>query len=293
MVIELLESSAFGAALVFGFRHGFDWDHLAALTDLTGSQTTAKRSMWLATFYALGHACMVLLLGVVAILFAEQIPDPVDVAMERVVGVTLVGLGIWIVWTAVRTRGAPPLRSRWMLLLEALQRVVERRRGGVVVIEHAHPHDHDHPMHEHGHTPVDPAEHEHRTAEVAVLHSHLHRHVAPAPRDPFATYGSWSAFGIGILHGVGAETPTQVLVFAAAAQAGDRPSSVGLLGCFVVGLVLANTLVAAASTLGFRSVLGNRVVSIGLAAVTAAFSLGVGSLLLLGRGAVLPPSLGG
>jgi len=48
-VIELLESSAFGAALVFGFRHGFDWDHLAALSDLTGSQATSRRSMWLAT----------------------------------------------------------------------------------------------------------------------------------------------------------------------------------------------------------------------------------------------------
>ena len=64
-MIDLLEATAFGAAIVFGFRHGFDWDHLAALTDLTGSQTSSKRSMWLATLYALGHAVMVLVLGVV------------------------------------------------------------------------------------------------------------------------------------------------------------------------------------------------------------------------------------
>ena len=59
---ELLQSTAFGAALLFGFRHGFDWDHIAALTDLTGSQAKSRRSMWLATLYALGHGAMVLVL---------------------------------------------------------------------------------------------------------------------------------------------------------------------------------------------------------------------------------------
>ena len=118
-MIELLESTAFGAALVFGFRHGFDWDHIAALTDLTGSQTSTRRSMGLATLYALGHAAMVLVLGCIAILFAEQVPESVDLVMERLVGVSLVALGIWMAWTAVRTRAAPPLRSRWMLLIDA------------------------------------------------------------------------------------------------------------------------------------------------------------------------------
>jgi high-affinity nickel-transport protein len=288
-VIDLLETSAFGAALVFGFRHGFDWDHLAALTDLTGSQPTSRRSMWLATLYAVGHACMIVVLGVVAILFAEQVPDSLDAAMGRLVGVSLVGLGIWIVWTAIRTRGAPPMRSRWMLLAEAIQRLVARRRGDeTVVIEHTHPHDHDHPLHGHEHPHPHSQDLAHEPAEVAVLHAHTHRHVAVAPRDPFMAYGSWSAYGIGLLHGIGAETPTQVLVFAAAAQATDRPSSIGMLLCFVVGLVIANTIVAAASTFGFRSVLGNRVVSIGLATVTAVFSLGVGTLLLLGQDSVLP-----
>lgn len=37
-MLALIGSSAFGAAMLFGFRHGFDWDYLAALTDLTGSQ---------------------------------------------------------------------------------------------------------------------------------------------------------------------------------------------------------------------------------------------------------------
>ncbi len=48
-MLALIGSSAFGAAMLFGFRHGFDWDYLAALTDLTGSQADARRSMRLAT----------------------------------------------------------------------------------------------------------------------------------------------------------------------------------------------------------------------------------------------------
>jgi high-affinity nickel-transport protein len=294
-VIELLESTAFGAALVFGFRHGFDWDHIAALTDLTGSQARPRRAMWLASLYALGHAVMVLALGVVAILFAEHVPESVDVVMERLVGVSLLGLGGWMVWTAWRTRGTPPLRSRWMLLLDAVRRTALRRRAAadeVVVIEHSHPHDHHHGLHAHPHgsevggpPPL--------AAGIVVQHTHTHRHVSLAPRDPFERYSSRSAVGVGVLHGIGAETPTQVLVFAAAANATDRPASLALLLCFVVGLVAANTLIAGAATLGFRRVLTQRYVALGLAVVTAVFSFAVGTLLLSGNSAVLPTLVGG
>lgn len=285
-MIEILESTAFGGALLFGFRHGFDWDHLAALTDLTGSQPTTRRSMRLATLYVLGHALMVLVLGSIAILLAERVPESVDLVMGRFVGASLVALGVWMAWIAFRTRGAPPMRSRWMLLIEATRRIVARRRpaGEPIVIEHTHPHDHGGPMHEHSHAIADRSEPVGGGLEVQLQHAHLHRHVAAVPVDPFMRYGSGSSFGIGLLHGVGAETPTQVLVFAAAAHASGRPTSIGLLVCFVVGLVASNTLVAAASALGFRRVLGHRLVAMILAGLTAGFSLVVGTLLLVGRG---------
>jgi high-affinity nickel-transport protein len=239
---------------------------------------------------------MVLVLGCAAILFTEQVPGAVDVAMERFVGASLIALGLWMAWTAVRTGGAPPLRSRWMLLIEGVRRIV-RRRASVdvpVVIEHAHAHGHADPLHEHTHTHADGRQAGHHgDSDVVVQHRHLHRHVAVVPHDPFMRYSGWSSFGVGLLHGVGAETPTQVVVFAAAANASGRPASIGLLLCFVVGLLVSNSLVAAASTFGFARVVGNRVVTAALAVVTVAFSLGVGTLLLLGEGAVLPPMLGG
>src|SRR6266513_3053839 len=85
--------TAFG----FGFRHGIDWDHIAALTDITGSQEEGRRSMVLATMYALGHALVVFALGVAAIVAAERLPSSVNGVMERVVGVTLLMLGAYVI----------------------------------------------------------------------------------------------------------------------------------------------------------------------------------------------------
>lgn len=281
-MIELVGSSAFVAALAFGFRHGFDWDHLAAISDLTGTQRTRRGSMRLATIYALGHGCMILVLGSLAIVFAVRIPDSVDVAAGRLVGLSLIGLGAWISWTAITTRGAPPIRSRWMLLLAAARGLLGRRlsEDEVVVIEHSHPHDHDSPMHDHSH----PERATGKSGGLALMHSHAHHHVAAAPLDPFMTYSGASAYGIGALHGIGAETPTQLLVFAAASQADGRMAGLALLVCFVAGLLAANTIVACASTLGFAHVLRRPVVAGVLAAVTAAFSLLVGMLLVVGNG---------
>src|SRR6266581_3214571 len=93
-----LVATAFG----FGFRHGIDWDHIAALTDITSSQEEPRRSMWFATLYALGHALVVFVLGLAAIVLAQRLPDGVDAVMERFVGATLVILGCYVFYAVVR-----------------------------------------------------------------------------------------------------------------------------------------------------------------------------------------------
>ena len=47
--------SAFG----YGLRHGFDWDHIAALTDIS-SVEKSKSVHSSSSFYALGHATVVM-----------------------------------------------------------------------------------------------------------------------------------------------------------------------------------------------------------------------------------------
>ena len=56
-------------ALLLGLRHGFDWDHIAAIADLTGTAENRKRGMFLSLLYAVGHGVVVFALGVLAIIF--------------------------------------------------------------------------------------------------------------------------------------------------------------------------------------------------------------------------------
>ena len=282
------------AALAFGFRHGIDWDHLAAISDIAGSQTRARRSVVLATLYALGHALVVVVLGVLAIGFSERLPAGIDGMMERFVGVTLLLLGVYVLWGLVRHGRDFRMRSRWMLVIEGVRRGMRRLRGGepeMVVIEHRHDHDHA-PNEDHIRT------HSHERARVAVVatesvHRHRHRHVARMPDDPFVDYGRPTAFGIGMLHGVGAETPTQVLIFVAAAGAAGTGVGLLLLVCFVVGLLVANTFIALAVTSGYLAASGNSAVYLGVAAITGVCSLIIGAQFVLGASSTLPALFGG
>ncbi|MEY2402921.1 MAG: hypothetical protein QOD38_472 [Acidimicrobiaceae bacterium] len=266
----------------FGFRHGIDWDHLAALADITSSQATPRRSMALATFYALGHGLVVLALGLVAILLSAELPDSVDRAMEHVVGATLLLLGVYVLFALARHGRQFRMRSRWMLVISGLRRL-RHRRVETVVIEHDHEHAEDAA---HGHT--------HAHAHVLAggpshdVHRHVHRHVAPVPDDPFTTYGRPTAFFIGMLHGVGAETPTQVVIFLTAAGVGGTGAGMALLLVFLAGLLSANTVVALAGTFGFLGSTKNWPVYVCVSILTAVSSLVIGSLFLFGHGDFLP-----
>jgi high-affinity nickel-transport protein len=269
----------------FGFRHGIDWDHIAALTDITGTQSTSRRSMVLATLYAVGHALVVLVLGLAAILLSEQLPDSVDLVMQRVVGVTLVALGVYVVVALVRHGRDFRMRSRWMLLFAALRRLLPRR-AEPIVIEHEHEHAAQE-AHDHAHVYV------HAGNADRGTHSHTHRHVAPLPDDPFPSYGRPTAFAVGMLHGVGAETPTQVLIFVTAAGVGGRRAGVMLLAAFLVGLLSSNTLIALASTYGFLGATKNWPVYAAVSVVTAVSSLAIGTLFLFGSADRLPAIFSG
>ena len=58
------------------------------------------------------------------------------------------------------------------------------------------------------------------------------------------------AFLVGLLHGTGAETPTQIALFAAAGASGSAPTAAVVLGAFVAGLVVADLGVAGGLAVG-------------------------------------------
>jgi cytochrome c biogenesis protein CcdA len=241
----------------FGLRHGVDWDHIAAITDLAGSQTSRRRSIVLATLYILGHGAVVLVLGVAAIALSERLPTSVDTAMERVVGATLVALGVYVLVGLLREGREFRLRSRWMLVIAAVRgarRRVAARSGA--------------------------------SADGAVEPEPV---TAPDALDePFFGSDARTALGVGVIHGIGAETPTLVLVFVAAAGAGGTGVGVAMLLAFVVGLIASNTAIALAATFGYLGASKSFPVYAAVSIVAGVFSLVIGTVFLLGAGGVLP-----
>src|SRR6266511_1846308 len=226
------------AAFWFGFRHGIDWDHIAAITDITSSQEDRRQAILFGTLYALGHALVVLTLGILAIVVGENLPAGVDNVMTRIVGVTLLLLGVYVFASLIRHGRDFRLRSRWMLVFAGARRAArwvrqraaerangtEQRRAGEVAV-----------------------------AEEVEAPSWHHGHSRPEPDDTFMNYGRGTAFGVGMIHGIGAETPTQVLIFLSAAGAGGASAGIIVLVAFIVGLLSSNSLITFGSAMGYLS----------------------------------------
>jgi hypothetical protein len=121
---------------------------------------------------------------------------------------------------------------------------------------------------------------------------HHHKHPEPTD-DAFMNYGRGTAFGVGMLHGIGAETPTQVVIFLTAAGAGGPVAGVLILVVFLIGLLASNTLITLGSAFGFVTASKNWTLYVTIAVLTATASLVVGTLFLFGKDAVLPAFFGG
>ena len=114
-------------------------------------------------------------------------------------------------------------------------------------------------------------------------HPHTHDHA-----QEIAQYGPRAAFGIGMIHGVGAETGSQALLLASAAGATSTQTGTLLLFSFVFGLLMSNSLVAVFSLVGFVSSSTKRNVYAVIGVLAGIFSLIVGVFFLTGQGAELP-----
>jgi High-affinity nickel-transport protein len=297
-VLDVLASTAqrgFGLGLIasaflFGFRHGIDWDHIAAITDITSSQDERRQSILFGTLYALGHALVVFAIGTVAIVLGENLPEGIDRVMTRIVGVTLIVLGVYVFVALVRHGREFRMRSRWMLIFSAVRSGYRRLRPSSSLDPE--------PVHVHvgadESVAVDVAE------DIPVSewhHGHHgrpghHHHAHPEP-DAFMNYGRGTAFVVGMVHGIGAETPTQLLIFITIAGAGGAVAGEILLATFLVGLLSSNTLITLGSALGYMRASKNWTLYVTVAVLTASFSLVIGTIFTLGKTTLLPALFGG
>jgi high-affinity nickel-transport protein len=243
MMASALAGGAAGAMMPAG---GVRAEPSGAYQQFVGSQ---GRPWALGTMYALGHGTVVTILGLLAILAASVLPDWIDPLMERVVGVTLIILGLYLsysVYRYFRGGGEFRLRSRWMLVFAGIRNAYGWAQ-----------------------------------AKISGGKEHAHVHAADQ-------YGWKTAYGIGMIHGVGAETGTQALIIATAAGASSKGTSVVVLLTFVVGLLISNTMVTVMSTTGFVSASRRQWIYVGAGLVAAIFSLVVGTIFLLQSADQLP-----
>lgn len=290
METEGLRFGVVVATFLYGLRHGIDLDHLAAISDITGSQSRTGRGLLLATTYALGHAVVVLVLGAVAIVAGGKLPPGADRAMEHVVGVSLLILAGYVFYSLLRYGRDFRLRSRWVLLFEGVRRTFRWLKGRARVdrIEIEHAHEYVDTDHRHEALPVHHDVGTKRGNLIAPTKVGVHRHVIALPDDPFLDYGVATSAAVGMIHGIGAETPTQILLLVTAAGVGGPVAGFALLGVFIAGLLVSNSAVAAATAVGFAQGKRAPTIYLTLALVTGIASLLMGVLYLAGKANILP-----
>ncbi len=244
--------SLFVIILLLGIRHGIDWDHIAAITDLTGSTSEKKQGFHYGTVYVFGHALVIFTLGLLAVTVGINLPPWIDSLMERIVGLTLILLGFFVLFSIARQGREFKMKSRWMVVFSLFRKLYRKIHNK---LHHRH-HDHD------------------------ILHH---------PEN----YGLRSAFIIGMIHGIGAETPTQVLLFLTAAGASRNIVGILLVITFVLGLIISNSLITTLSVLGYANAKKNSTLYLALGLTTGVFSLIVGILFLFAKGSFLPAFFSG
>jgi high-affinity nickel-transport protein len=287
--VEGLRFGIVVASFIYGLRHGIDLDHLAAISDITGSQSKTRRGLFLATIYALGHAVVVLALGAIAIVAGQWLPASVDRAMEHVVGLSLLLLSLYVFYSLLRYGRDFRLRSRWMLLFQGVRRTFLWLKGTRVRdrVEIEHSHEYLDPDHQHDSVAAALVPGGSRVRAVQTT-TGRHRHVIAVPDDPFLEYGVGTSAAIGMIHGVGAETPTQILLLVTAAGVGGSFAGLVLLGGFIAGLLVSNSAVAAATAVGFAQGRRAPAIYLTLALVSGIASFAMGLLYVAGRADLLP-----
>ena len=257
--IAVLPILALSNAFVMGFRHGIDWDHVAAIIDIVGTTAIGKtdqegaqaavrkRTLGLSSLYALGHASAVLVLASIASVLCNVLPVACERSTEMLVGWTLILFGLWVAFSLyqyLRGQEDQILAGRWQLLFALSKRVV--------------------------------------------VWLHLDKKF-PALKEKMSviSYGPRTAYGLGLLHGLGAETGSQVFVIAAIGGS-NIVAGLGMLAAFVIGMVISNTIIALSALTGLCQAQRLKPFYVASAVSAGVFSIIIGTIFVLGKSGNLP-----
>ena len=120
-------------ALVLGFKHSYDSDHLIAVSNILRKVDSVKSSIKVGFSWAIGHMITAAVITIILFIFRESFLNNILPHFEKIVGIMLIALGL--------------LSLRELLSLHSHK----HRHGGVV---HSHPHIHIKKYHEKNHAHI-------------------------------------------------------------------------------------------------------------------------------------------
>jgi ABC-type nickel/cobalt efflux system permease component RcnA len=90
-----MDTIALGTAATLGFLHALEVDHMMAVTTFVSRRPTLRAATRFGLRWGLGHSLAVLAAGGVLLATGVRWPQRYDALGELVVGLVLVGLGVW------------------------------------------------------------------------------------------------------------------------------------------------------------------------------------------------------
>jgi len=225
--------SAAALGFVLGMRHATDADHVVAISTIVSRQRTFAAAGLIGALWGLGHTFTVSLVGLLIIVFGLVISPPVGLALELLVGLMLVLLGV-------------------LTLTGTMGRLVER-----FAPPHDHPHRHDGGAHAHAHDLA----HELEDLDGAVGGAArggggsgmggagpAQAAVHPGPFARLGTFHVLRPVTIGLVHGLAGSAAIALLVLASVP---DPLGQLVYLAVFNVGVITGMALITSVVGLPF------------------------------------------
>jgi sulfite exporter TauE/SafE len=91
-----------GTALILGAMHSFQPDHLAAVGVFVSRRPSWREALALGARWGLGHSLSILLVGGALVVSGLRLPARFEPSLDRVVGATLIVLGLLAIRRALR-----------------------------------------------------------------------------------------------------------------------------------------------------------------------------------------------
>jgi len=208
--VELTTFAWLGLGFTLGVIHAFDADHVMALSVFATRERSGGRAIAAGLRWAAGHGFMLLVAGGALLLLGRALPPEAALWAERAVGLTMIGLGVYV----------------WMELLRSEAHL------------HFHAHD-DLPPHAHWHLHTRGDRHR---RDAALNSQSTSQRTPEHGSEPISEHAhSHGPVMVGALHGLAGSTPLLAVVGASSVS---PLLGLAYLLLFAVGVALAMAVVS-------------------------------------------------